>query len=157
MTLAQQLKAIINLANTFDKLDYNNRSHVKDLIESFGGKYIGCGASSCVYKIGNFVIKLGSDNFNELREFRRCAFFKKYAPTIYWIHRNGHAMICKFVDAVRIDWDIDHDKWLSIRERFKRLFEKNGYSGTDLHGGNLMKIRGKNRYTVVDYGCFCGW
>lgn len=122
---------------------------VRDKIAAMGAKYLCSGMYSYVYQVGKFVIKLGDDNFDKItRPLLKKEAFKKYCPTVYWIHQHGWAMVCKFVELVKIQ-----DGFGDFIYKVSSALFADGISTWDLHRENLMLCAKTKQPLVVDYGC----
>jgi len=86
-----------------------------------------------------------------LRPLLRIESFKKYAPTVYWIHEKGFALVCKYVNFGSIqDWQ----KRVDMKQKIISIFESIGVRLCDLHGSNLVVEKKTKHPLIVDYGCF---
>jgi hypothetical protein len=129
----------------------DSRQTVRKKIEEMGAEYLAAGAYSAAYRIGKFVIKVASQDLGELRGKTTHPLFKKYAPTVYWIHSTGKALICKFVHYAREESSKLHEK---AEMRFRKLMDAAGFNPCDLHRGNLVRVG--RRWCIIDYGCWVG-
>lgn len=158
-TTKQQQKAIMKylIALPDSALDdWRSRDVVREKLKELGAEFIGSGCFSYVYRVGNLVVKISSQSFEKLKEARRNPVFKRLAPTIYWIHQCGKALVCKFIEEIRFAGR--RETFYIIQARIRKLMKEHGFAADDMHLGNLVKIRVGNRlrWSVPDYGCWVG-
>lgn len=131
---------------------WDGRDTIRAKLKDLGAEYLAAGAYSYAYKVGKFVIKIASQDLSYLQGKTNHPLFKKYAPTIYWMHTSGRALVCKFVKYVREKNDKLHD---AAEARLAKLMRAAGFEPDDLHKGNLVRVNNR-RWCIIDYGCWVG-
>jgi hypothetical protein len=150
------IRTIIRYLNSFNCPHLlRNRDAIISKLKDKGFREIGSGVYVVALRRGNLVVKIGRQNFNKLRGAGKNKVFRKYAPPIYLIHKEGKVLICKFVKILpSISYDLHDKKAIQMRD----LLIENKFAGEDLHEQNLVRIKwGKKRiWKIIDYGCWIG-
>lgn len=156
---SQVIKKIIAYLRTVSENQLESDLYaVGDVIKRLGAKRCDSGCYATVYRVGKFCIKLVSNSLNKLRTIKHHPLFKKFAPTIYWMHNSGRALVCKFVEFIGQEYANHH----KIRTKFKAMLDAaGGFEAWDLHAGNLVRVPIKpgakrTRWLIIDYGSWVG-
>lgn len=134
----------------------NRRLH-RRIEREFGLQCLGFGVTRVAFRLGDYVLKLGSPRHNEAEWGVWSRYSASQAATVltpcYHISEHKTAIIQKFAGETAsskiASGEFSYEKLDTLRERIIRVLSDEGVDFADLHPGNIS-VDG----LVLDYGHF---